>query len=300
VSDPYLIALVGLPVVAFVTAWRLRLFVHPNVAAWREITALHGLDGPGRVMQELSRRSGTLQRLLGRTPMPVALRLAGRPGTPLGYVLTVAARVAGVAAAVLVVDAVTEAVLGTRYVAPWLIGLAGVGMILHGGIDLRRQVRSRHRTIERQTTALLGPLAMEADGRVERMESLRRLSELLEDHTLRRFLAADPMSPQSYLAMVTEPPDGTAELFSAIGRAYGLDVFSTLADAELQTHGGTQRRDAFGYLARTRQERLQHEHRVRADRSLTRAYLPLALLVVNLLVAVLVPFAVGVLEALRG
>jgi hypothetical protein len=300
VSSPYLIALVVLPTVAFGAAWRMQLFVHPHVAAWRDITALHGLDGPGRVAQALTRRSSSLQRLLGRTRMPVLLRLAGRPGTPLGYVLTVSARVAGVAAAVLVMDAVTEAVLGTRYVAPWLIGLVVAAMAVHGAIDLPCQVRSRRRTIERQTTALLGPLAMEADGRVERMESLRRLSELLEDPTLRRFLAADPASPQSYLAMVAQPPDGTAELFRAIGRAYGLDVFSALGDAEVQTHGGTQRRDAFGYLARTRQERLQHEHRVRADRSLTRAYLPLALLVVNLLIAVLVPFAVGVLEALRG
>ena len=277
--------------------WATGAWVPEEIRAWNRIAAAHGYRARQSPALTLLERAPFMRRFLADADLRRLLFVAGVDSTPAQFFVRAAGLAFGVAASLFAADVVTLLSSGGFAVSPALPFVTGVAMFAVSYLNLRQKA-NRLRAQVNRTLGDLTPF----------------LSVLLGEHTLLlsngvKMLSQCVDAPELAHIVVDEQYRhlvragtalSTAELYRAIGEAYGIEMFVRLAEAnESTTREGLPSETVYVQLAKSVYGTRLLEGQQRAARAKTRISIPIALMLVPLLVMLLVPVFYSISESLK-
>ena len=122
-------------------------------------------------------------------------------------------------------------------------------------------------------------------------DAVRLLSRCARDASLARLV-----DEEGYRRLARERYPSTVAMYKAIAEAYGLPLFTQLADTAETTNVGVPEREAFTRLALAVYEQRLTDARIRASRAKTLVTLPIAAMLIPLVLLIAAP----TFEAISG
>lgn len=263
--------------------WRLDAYTPPDVAHWRRLARLRGLQSTRGLGDRVSGRLPLLRRLREEVDIALLLVIAGSTQSSESWLVGTAAYTLGTGAVLAALEALGLAASGQLPVPLWIVLAAMMVVGLLRYVTLRRTAFNRQTQVgEQLADALLGLAilvpgipAEDALGLLARCQRTPRLAGVLNERQLEQLLGEDARLRS------------TRERYALVGRLLRIPLFQELS---LIMRGieseGLSPREEYPALSRISAENRLAQNRLRAARAKTGAAAAIALLLIPLLILV--------------
>jgi hypothetical protein len=270
-------------------------FTQPEVAAWNRIALRHGYARPERDrMSTLAQFVPGLRRLLGSFDIATMLIIAQRPLTVGQFWSRLLSKAGVVLAVAVALDIAVYATDQSWLVPLWMCFVVAVAV---GALDwarLRRQAAAVRREADLALGDLLLLITSVSGGHGLPLE--QAVSQL--SATVRSRALASIVVDRGWNRLVPDTHDTTAELYDAIGDAFGIPNFRLLAAAARSVRVGMASEEVYTRLAKLVYERRLLDARLQGSRAKLLVIIPVALMILPLIALILIPTFGLILQAI--